>query len=89
MGRLVEHGQERHAPPGGQLLRYADGRPITHRRIRQPQQLRRQPRLPRRRPNAYRTEYDGLDPFQHKGSRPFSARKPEDPRSAARVFRSK
>ena len=32
MGRLVEHGQERHAPPGGQLLRYADGRPITHRR---------------------------------------------------------
>ncbi len=32
MGRLVEHGRERHAPPGGQLLRYADGRPITHRR---------------------------------------------------------
>ena len=32
MGRLVEHGQERHAPPDGQLLRYADGRPITSRR---------------------------------------------------------
>jgi integrase/recombinase XerC len=32
MGRLTEHGQQRHAPPDGQLLRYADGRPITHRR---------------------------------------------------------
>ncbi len=32
MARLVEHGQERHAPPDGRLLRYADGRPITHRR---------------------------------------------------------
>jgi integrase len=32
MARLVQHGQERHAPPGGQLLRYADGRPITSRR---------------------------------------------------------
>jgi len=32
MGRLVEHGQQRHAPPDGQLLRYADGRPITSRR---------------------------------------------------------
>ena len=32
MGRLIEHGRERHAPPGGQLLRYADGRPITSRR---------------------------------------------------------
>jgi len=32
MGRLIEHGQERHAPPDGQLLRYAGGRPITHRR---------------------------------------------------------
>ena len=32
MGRLVEHAQERRAPPGGQLLRYADGRPITSRR---------------------------------------------------------
>ena len=32
MARLVEHGQERHAPPDGQLLRYADGRPITSRR---------------------------------------------------------
>ena len=26
------HGRERHAPPDGQLLRYADGRPITSRR---------------------------------------------------------
>ena len=25
MGRLVEHARERHAPPDGQLLRYADG----------------------------------------------------------------
>jgi integrase/recombinase XerC len=32
MARLVQHGQDRHAPPGGQLLRYADGRPITSRR---------------------------------------------------------
>ena len=32
MGRLIEHGQDRHAPPDGQLLRYADGRPITSRR---------------------------------------------------------
>jgi integrase/recombinase XerC len=32
MGRLVQHGQDRHAPTGGQLLRYADGRPITFRR---------------------------------------------------------
>ena len=32
MGRLVEHGWERHAPPDGQLLRYANGRPITSRR---------------------------------------------------------
>ena len=32
MGRLVEHGRERHAPADGQLLRYADGRPITSRR---------------------------------------------------------
>jgi integrase/recombinase XerC len=32
MGRLVEHGQDRHGPPDGQLLRYADGRPITSRR---------------------------------------------------------
>ena len=29
---LLEHGQERHAPPGGQLLRYRNGRPITSRR---------------------------------------------------------
>ena len=32
MARLVQHGQDRHAPGGGQLLRYADGRPITSRR---------------------------------------------------------
>ena len=32
MARLVEHGRERHAPPGGQLLRYRNGRPITSRR---------------------------------------------------------
>ena len=32
MGRLTEHGRQRHAPPGGQLLRYASGRPITSRR---------------------------------------------------------
>ena len=32
MGRLIEHGRQRHAPPDGQLLRYASGRPITYRR---------------------------------------------------------
>jgi len=32
MARLVQHGRERHAVPVGQLLRYADGRPITSRR---------------------------------------------------------
>jgi hypothetical protein len=32
MACLMQHGQERHAPDGGQLLRYADGRPITSRR---------------------------------------------------------
>jgi integrase/recombinase XerC len=32
MGRLIEHGRQRHAPPGGQLLRNASGRPITYRR---------------------------------------------------------
>jgi integrase len=32
MARLVEHGRERRAPADGQLLRYADGHPITHRR---------------------------------------------------------
>jgi len=32
MARLIEHSQERHAPPGGQLLRYRNGRPITSRR---------------------------------------------------------
>jgi hypothetical protein len=32
MARLVRHGQDRHAPTGGQLLRYADGRPVTTRR---------------------------------------------------------
>jgi integrase/recombinase XerC len=32
MARLVGHGQDRHAGADGQLLRYADGRPITRRR---------------------------------------------------------
>jgi site-specific recombinase XerD len=32
MTRLVQHGQDRHAPADGQLLRYADGHPITSRR---------------------------------------------------------
>jgi integrase/recombinase XerC len=32
MARLIRHGQQRHAPPDGQLLRYTDGRPITSRR---------------------------------------------------------
>jgi integrase/recombinase XerC len=32
MARLAEHGQDRHAPPDGQLLRYASGQPITSRR---------------------------------------------------------
>src|SRR6267378_8042052 len=32
MARLMRHGRERHAPAGGQLLRYADGRPVTSRR---------------------------------------------------------
>jgi integrase/recombinase XerC len=32
MGRLIEHGRERHAPPDGQLLRYRSGQPITSRR---------------------------------------------------------
>ena len=32
MARLVGHGQERHAPPDGRLLRYGDGRPVTSRR---------------------------------------------------------
>lgn len=32
MAYLQQHGRDRHAPPGGQLLRYTDGRPITTRR---------------------------------------------------------
>jgi integrase/recombinase XerC len=32
MACLVRHGQDRHAPAGGQLLRYASGQPITCRR---------------------------------------------------------
>src|SRR5689334_16671650 len=32
MACLVQHGQDRHAPADGQLLRYANGRPITSRR---------------------------------------------------------
>jgi hypothetical protein len=32
MIHLQHHARERHAPLGGQLLRYCDGRPITYRR---------------------------------------------------------
>lgn len=32
MTYLQQHGRDRHSPPSGQLLRYADGRPITTRR---------------------------------------------------------
>jgi hypothetical protein len=32
MARLVEHGSARHAPPGGRLLRYTGGQPVTSRR---------------------------------------------------------
>jgi integrase len=32
MAGLVRHAEERHAPAGGRLLRYRDGRPITSRR---------------------------------------------------------
>ena len=32
MARLAGHGQQRHAPPDGRLLRYRDGRPVTYRR---------------------------------------------------------
>jgi len=32
MSRLLQHGQERHAPRDGRLLRYADGHPVTYRR---------------------------------------------------------
>jgi integrase/recombinase XerC len=32
MGHLLQHGQERHAPRDGQLLRYVNGQPITSRR---------------------------------------------------------
>jgi integrase len=32
MGRLIQHGQDRHAPRDDQLLRYASGKPITRRR---------------------------------------------------------
>jgi integrase/recombinase XerC len=32
MARLVQHARERHVPPDGQLLRYADGHAITRRR---------------------------------------------------------
>jgi integrase/recombinase XerC len=31
MNRLIEHAGERHAPKDGQLLRYANGQPITSR----------------------------------------------------------
>jgi integrase len=32
MGYLARHAAERHAPPGGPLLRYRNGRPVTRRR---------------------------------------------------------
>jgi integrase/recombinase XerC len=32
MARFLQHAQQRHAPPGGQLLRYISGQPITSRR---------------------------------------------------------
>lgn len=32
MAHLLHHAYERHAPAGERLLRYRDGRPITHRR---------------------------------------------------------
>src|SRR6185437_4787672 len=32
MAALTRHAEERHAPPDGRLLRYADGRPVTYRR---------------------------------------------------------
>jgi len=32
MAALVQHAEERHAPPDGRLLRYRDGRPVTYRR---------------------------------------------------------
>jgi site-specific recombinase XerD len=32
MAELMRHAEERHAPPDGRLLRYADGRPVTYRR---------------------------------------------------------
>jgi integrase/recombinase XerC len=32
MAALGKHAEERHAPPDGRLLRYADGRPVTYRR---------------------------------------------------------
>ena len=32
MAALVQHAEERHAPPGGRLLRYPDGRAVTYRR---------------------------------------------------------
>jgi hypothetical protein len=32
MAALARHAEERSAPPGGRLLRYRDGRPVTYRR---------------------------------------------------------
>jgi len=32
MALLIEHGRKRHAPADGQLVRCADGRPVTSRR---------------------------------------------------------
>jgi hypothetical protein len=83
-------GKER-SPDGSTARtgRRTPGHPAAHQPAQAPpvpKHFRRQPRLPQRRTIANRTEHDGLDPFQHKGSRPSSARRPEDPRSAARVF---
>jgi hypothetical protein len=47
MGHLQQHARDRRAPSGGQLLRYRDGRPITHRRP-----LRKSTPRPRRRPGG-------------------------------------
>jgi integrase/recombinase XerC len=32
MAALVQHAEQRHAPPDGRLLRYTDGQPVTYRR---------------------------------------------------------
>jgi integrase len=32
MAHLIQHAEDRHAPPNGRLLRYRDGQPVTYRR---------------------------------------------------------